>query len=159
MIRTLTVFRAVIFASLAFGLAGHIVDIAIPWLIPEGLLEAYETHGPFQEPIEDTLTTNAMALFALGAFAIGLLGAGVAAAVGLLLLQRWARTLALWVTIIGLGVTPFFGVVLYSSWTMALFDTSTTLWGAMLAMAYFSELKVHFDPPGSPVVPAARPAA
>jgi len=42
---------------------------------------------------------------------------------------------------------------------MALFDTSTTLWGAMLAVAYFSELKVHFEPAGSRVVPAGTPPA
>ncbi len=139
-----TVFRTLIYASLGLGIAGHIIELSVPGLIPASIEKAYETYAPFTE------TTS----IALGAYFLTLLVTVIVAAVGLLLMQRWARGLALWITVISLFSTAFMGVALYSALAMAFFDASTALWGAVLAMAYFSDVRVHFDPPGSRVVPA-----
>lgn len=130
---TLRPFRLLLIGTLCVGIAGALVDLIVPSTIPDALRDAYEAYIA-AEP-------------ALPAMVIGLvvLVAGFAATIGLLLLKRWSRPLALWVTVVSLVISPALGAVVISGWAQMLVNAATISWGAALAMAYFSEVRTHFD--------------
>lgn len=143
--RTLTVFRTMIILSLVLGLMGALIDFAGTGLLPADLSKAYEDYQPFPES-----QWIVFGILALLVFVAGLVGA-----IGLLMLARWARALSFWLTLATTVGTVFLGATLYSGPAKALLDISMGLWGAALAMAYFSELKVHFGPVESPTAAVA----
>ena len=80
--------------------------------------------------------------------ASGILGslavAWLAGLVGLFRFKRWARSLSLYSTLAGFLIAPFMGAYLSSGLETSLFDASTTLWGAVLALSYFSAVSDRF---------------
>ena len=66
------------------------------------------------------------------------------ALVGLFRFKRWGRSLALYSTILSLLIYPFVGADLSSGLESALYETHATLWGAILAIAYFSPISARF---------------
>ena len=132
-----TVFRTLIVLSLVLSLVGSFIDLVIPGLIPEPLTSAYEAYTE----TDASLTTLVVAAIA----SIGLMLLAVVATVGLLVLQRWARTLALWSTAVSFLVYPFLGAMLQSGIAVMLIDISMALWGAALAMTFYSDLRPHFQ--------------
>ena len=62
----------------------------------------------------------------------------IASYIGLYRLTSWGRSLALWSTIAALALYPTIGPMLETPWEAMLVDASTMLWGAILALAYFS---------------------
>ena len=70
--------------------------------------------------------------------------AALAGVVGIFLFKRWGRALSLYSTALGFLLVPFIGPGVYSGLTSALDEVSFTLWGAVLAMAYFSPLAERF---------------
>ena len=137
---TVAMFRLLIVGGFAVGILGALTDIMVPSLIPADLLKVYEAQ------IDASLDNDGMARWVLVAMLY--LVCLLATAVGLFYLKRWARSAALWVTLgsVLLVLTPAAAPVLYSSIADVLITFSGMAWGAALAMAYFSELRVHFDP-------------
>jgi hypothetical protein len=74
----------------------------------------------------------------------GLLVVGLVGLAGLFLFKGWARPLSLYSTLAGVLITPFFGASVYSGLETALFDASATVWGAILALSYFSSVGDRF---------------
>lgn len=133
----LTVFRTLIVLSLVLSLVGSFIDLLVPGLVPESLTAAYEDYAMTDASMAGIMTAAALSL--------GLTLVAVIVAVGLLVLQRWARTLALWSTGVSFVIYPLLGAMLQSGVAVMLVDISMVLWGAALAMAYYSDLRSRFE--------------
>lgn len=70
--------------------------------------------------------------------------AWVAGCVGLFFFKAWARLLSLGATIAGVLVYPFTGATLTSGLEGALLEASSMVWGAILALSYFSSVSGRF---------------
>jgi hypothetical protein len=71
--------------------------------------------------------------------------AAMAGMYGLYMFRRWGRMLSLHSTLAGLVLFPFFGPSVYSGLESALFEASTLLWGAILALYYYSGISARFS--------------
>ncbi len=131
-----TLFRLLVILAIALPLVGVSLDLALPDLISPGLSQAMEA-----EPTPDALT-SATGLAFLGAWALSC----IAGVVGLLLFRAWARTLTLWLTVLGLAIYPLLGSSVYSWLSLGLTETGAILWGAVLAFAYTEPVKSYFQP-------------
>ena len=131
------VFRTLIVLSLVLSIVGAVIDLVIPGLVPESLSQAYEAYAA----TEASMT----AILIAGVVSMVLLVLAVVATVGLLVLQRWARSLALWSTAVSFLVYPFLGAMLHSGLALMLNSIALTLWGAAIAMTFYSDLKAHFQ--------------
>lgn len=72
------------------------------------------------------------------------LAATIAGYVGLFLLTRWGRALSLALTVLAFPLYLLTGPTLSSPLESMLTDASTLLWGACLALAYFSPVAARF---------------
>jgi hypothetical protein len=133
-----TIFRFLVVASLAIAVLGACVDFLIPGLLPQVLDDAYQAYAAAEEP-------SMLFALTLGGVALVLLIGVVAGTIGLLLFKSWSRQLSLWLSVFAIFCSPFSGPVVYSGWANMLTEISMMLWGAVLAMAYFSEVKVRFS--------------
>lgn len=131
-----TAFRCLILASFAMQLCAAFVDALFPSLISPALLRAVEA-----ERLPSALE-HSWVIALLAALAITLL----VAEVGLLFFKRWARTASLWGTFLSLPMYSAFGTTVESSVSGALAEASSVLWGAVLAIAFFSPLRMRFVP-------------
>lgn len=68
----------------------------------------------------------------------------IAGLVGLFLFKIWARPVSVICTLAGYLVSAFSGPALYTGLGDALMSASTVLWGAILALSYFSTVKDQF---------------
>jgi urea transporter len=128
-------FRALILTSVGLGLIGSFIDVVFPGLIPAPLHTAFEA-------LPDTATP---ALVGAGALVVVTFGGTIVAIAGLLFFQPWSRTLAVSMTALSLLFYPLLGVSVQSGWAQLFLDLSTTLWGVVLAMSYFSSLSQLFE--------------
>lgn len=78
-----------------------------------------------------------------------LLCSWLAGLIGLFFFKRWARSLSLAQTFLGLAISFFLGPTLFSSLHLSLLETSILLWGVILALAYFSPVSARFDQPNT----------
>ena len=101
----------------------------------EALSVAYE-----KEP-ETWLMSN---LWVAGGLLGGLVVAWLVGLVGLFRFKSWARTLSLYSTLASFLVYPLLGASLSSGLESTLFEASTTVWGAILALSYFSAVSSRF---------------
>jgi hypothetical protein len=131
-----TLFRALVLISVAASFVGNFVDIVFPSLIP----------APLTDALENALESNMFAgnVWLMLCLAVPLVGASIAGVIGLILFRAWARTVSILVLCIGIVVTPFFGPTLSSGLASAFIELSVTLWGAVLAIAYFSPISQRF---------------
>lgn len=74
-----------------------------------------------------------------------LLALFLAGLIGLFLLQRWGRTLSLWMTIAMLPLTWWLGGSLYTGLEEMLATASNLLWGAILALAFCPPMHARFE--------------
>ncbi len=128
-------FRLFVWLHLALALAA-IGAAFLPNSFSPELLAAYENEPP---------PWGAENEWPLIAFAVLLLVPWVAAFVGLLRLKRWGRALALYVTALSLIALPTFGPTLTSGLETAFVEAAAMCWGAVLALAYFSDVREHFE--------------
>ena len=119
-----------VIVTLAAGASGF-----LPNGYSEELRVAYEIE-PY--PLTDT-PLAALILLALFALAVG-----VAGLVGLYRFKAWGRSLCLWTSLGSLPLLLTLGPTLTSSLEGALWEASTMLWGAVLAVAYFSPVASSF---------------
>ena len=131
-------FRRLILLYIALILA----DIAVAFFAPTGysgaLSEAFEN-----EPAP-ALVAN---LGLMVAIALPISVAAIAGIIGLYLFKTWGRPLSLVSTIAGLIVYLFTGPTLYGAAEYMLWEASTLVWGAILALAYHSPVAIHFERP------------
>jgi len=129
------VFRLIIGLSVALELASEGVDYLWPDLSPE-IASAIEKDQMFGLIESYPLISLAILLpWLVGAFA------GV---VGVFLFKLWGRALSLYSTVLSFFIAPFLGPVAYSGLSNALDEASITLWGVVLALAYFSPISERF---------------
>jgi hypothetical protein len=135
----LVMFRLLIIGSIVVGLFGSLLDTMIPSLLPAELSKVYEAD------LDKSMESDGMARWVL--VAVLYLVCVLVTAFGLFYLKRWVRSAALWVTLASVlvALSPVGTPVLYSSMADALVSFSSMAWGGALAMAYFTELRVHFE--------------
>ncbi len=130
-----TLFRYTIIAYIALAIFGGMFDLVFPSAIPETLSLAKEAND---------IKLSSIELISIAIVGLVLLVGGIAATIGLYLFLPWAPRLAVVVTALALFESPLLGADVTSGWSMALTSLSDTLWGAILALAYFSPLKERF---------------
>ena len=74
-----------------------------------------------------------------------LLSAIVAGLIGLFFFRRWGRNLSLYSTLASLCLYAFLGPTLQSPIENVLIELCTLLWGAILALSYWSPTARRFD--------------
>jgi hypothetical protein len=102
----------------------------------ETLAAAYES-----EPATWLMSNLWIAVGVIGAFA----AAWLTGFVGLFFFKSWARSLSLYSTLAWFFIYPFVGTSLYSGLEASLFEVSTMVWGAILALSYFSPVSCRFE--------------
>ena len=130
-------FRLFVGLSIAFGIAGAAVDYCFTGLLSEDLANALEN-----EPSTGIVYEHPFVSLAI---LIPWLIAAVVGVVGFFLFKPWGRALSLYTSVLGVFITPFLGSFAASGLSSTLSETSFTLWGAALAMAYFSSASERFD--------------
>lgn len=139
---TIPRFRQLLILSALLAIAGAVAGL-LPGGYSTALADAYAN-----EPVSLLLQHEGMAIAVL----LAMLAAMVAGFVGLLRLKRWGRTLSLFLTLSGLPMYLLLGPTLQSSAEMMLTEASSLLWGACLALAYFSPVaaRIEADPVSNP---------
>ena len=64
--------------------------------------------------------------------------------IGLFYFKPWARSLSLYSTLAGFLIFPLSGPSLFSAIELGLADGASILWGAILAISYFSPIRDRF---------------
>jgi hypothetical protein len=130
-------FRYLLILYVAFTLAAFIAAL-IPGGYSQALSDVYSN-----EPMP--WNWNAQNSWTILAVLLPLLAASVAGVMGLYLFKRWGRTLSLYIT----GVSPILhllsGPTLSTALESMLSETSTLLWGVILALSYYSALSRRFN--------------
>jgi len=112
------------------------VDNLFPSLVSASLKATYE-----KENVPSLFTSYPWAtLVIVGLVAVGAL----ASTIGMFFFQRWARFLSLVIVFATLILAPLTGAQLLSGASYSFYFLSTTIWGAVLAIAYFTPLSQRF---------------
>ncbi|HJQ59524.1 MAG TPA: hypothetical protein VJ890_21635 [Vineibacter sp.] len=127
--RVLLTVNAVLFA------AGMLVDDIVPPGFSEALLAAYGDRFYWF----DNHYWPSVVMFGL------LIGIIVASYVGLYLFKRWGRSVALLASLASIATYLVYGVTLTSGLQGALLEAGTLLFGANIALAYYSQVSERFD--------------
>ena len=139
MLTSIVFFRAMLLTSVGLSLIGSLIDILVPGLIPDELVTAFKALPATPSP----------ALMIAGALFVITFGGTIVAIVGLFSFQPWSRNLAVSMTLLTLLAYPLLGVTISSGWAQLFVNVSTLLWGAVLAMSYFSSIAARFTAPPS----------
>ena len=134
---TTSQFRSLLIASLVLGLAAGLVDTIFPSAVPEALFQA---HAAYDASLS---APTPMLIFSMLVALIGVVGY-IAAFIGLFTFRPWAPRVAIFTTVLLILVSPGIGASVSSGWASALTELSSTLWGVVLAVVYFSPLKEKF---------------
>lgn len=136
--RNVVILRILIGVSFVFGIIGSKIDSVLPKLIQfEEIKKAVHAQVFSSLPMIEIV---AVLIYLLIVLAIGLF-----ANIGLWLLKRWARSLAVWFSALSLVICPVLGFFVYSGWAFLFLVISYASWGAVLSMIYFSDLKEFFE--------------
>jgi hypothetical protein len=129
-------FRLLVVLSVILGFSSAGVDLFFTDLIPPDISAA----------LEKTSTLGLLESHPFISLAVLLpwLVAAFAGVIGLFLFKRWGRALSLYSTALGFFLFPFFGPVVSSGVSYALDEAAITLWGAALAVAFFSPISERF---------------
>ena len=98
-------------------------------------------------------------ILAVGGTVLALLALIIAGLVGMYRFRSWGRSLSLWTTLVGTLAFAAMGPSLSSGLEAALWELSSILWGAMLALAYFSPVANRFRANNSSTPTPLRGAA
>lgn len=133
-----TTYRVLCAASFLIPTLGIIADFSLDPLPAEltGLYDKYRLNWP--------LTAKEIAASVAGVL---YLIAEVAALYGMLRFRQWAPKFSIWVTVAGTVIVCFLGPVLMSAFSYSTGSLGSTLFGAALAMAFYSpEVREMFRP-------------
>ncbi len=111
------------FAAIAATLSGHSTSLAA----------AFDAETAAAHPSWQVIT-----------LLLGFLVAVVTGLAGLFKYKAWGRTLSLYTTVAGLAAWPFLGSSLSSGLEASLNEAATLIWGAILALSYFSPVSERF---------------
>lgn len=131
---SIVLFRGLIVLSVVTGVVGAFTDVMFPALIPKSLSVAFEALPP--PGLYAIVGASVLLLITFGGF--------VTATVGLYMFQPWSRGLAIVMTLLSLLAYPLLGVSIQSGWAQLLLESSSMLWGAVLAMSYVSSISQRF---------------
>jgi|GEM_PF-1100410 len=132
-------FRTLILLSLACGIASICVTFLAPWLVPEPLRIAEES---IFESVLESMSKSTFG-FHLAIF-YWIFATSIVGIFGLFMFKPWARPLNVVLAFSSFIVWPLLGYNLTSGWSQAFADFSGILWGAVIAMAYFSPVSERF---------------
>ena len=108
----------------------------VPGGYSQALADAYADE-PLPWLFADTRVLLAVALPLLAAFVAGL--------IGLFRFRRWGRALSLYTTVAGLGLYLLSGPTVQSPLENLFVELFTLLWGAILALSYWSPIASRFE--------------
>lgn len=131
-----TAFRYLLASSILLSIAAGVIDWLFPTLVPQSLTLALEK--------ESELSLLGKYPFISLAIFLPWLIVVLASTIGLFFFKPWARTLALYSTLIGFALYLFLGPSVCSALASALTEASYLAFGAVLAVAYYSPLSTHF---------------
>lgn len=141
---TIVRFRVLLIVSTLLAIA-TVATVFLPDGYSPALAEAYAN-----EPLPWLFENEWVAIgVGIGALAIMIVGL-----VGLFMLKRWGRALSLGITVLGFPLYLLAGPTLLSPLEAILTDASTLVWGACLALAYYSPVGERID-----AKPASRPSS
>ena len=129
-------FRDLLIAYLVLSMFSVALNQVFGNLMPEAILHARHDSYKNLSP----LSINSILFFSLVAF-VG----GIVSVIGLYLFRPWAPRLAVIVTVLALFIWPIQGFNVSTGYSTVLSSLSTTIWGAILAIVYFSPLKERFS--------------
>ncbi|HEY1034240.1 MAG TPA: hypothetical protein VGE09_04575 [Pseudoxanthomonas sp.] len=132
---TIARFRVFLIASAILSIAA-VATVFLPDGYSPALAEAYAN-----EPLP-WLFQNEYAAIGVGIAALAIMIVGW---VGLFMLKRWGRALSLGVTVLGFPLYLLAGPTLLSPLEAMLTDASTLVWGACLALAYYSPVAARME--------------
>ena len=132
---TIARFRLFLTASAVLSILA-IATVFLPDGYSQALADAYAN-----EPLP-WLFQNEYAAIGVGVVALAITIVGY---VGLFLLKRWGRGLSLGITVLGLPLYLLTGPTLLSPLEAMLSDTSLMVWGACLALAYYSPVAARIE--------------
>lgn len=90
--------------------------------------------------------SNVIGVYLLyAALLLAVASAFIASLVGLYRFRRWGRTWSLWLTLASQSVFFLVGPMVAEPLDWFLYTLSNMLWGAVLAVAYFSPLSARFE--------------
>jgi hypothetical protein len=130
-----TKFRLLVVLQLVISLAS-IATVFLPVGYSQELEAAYAA-----EPATWLTEGSGLSLVVVSLFLV----AWLASQIGLFLFKRWGRTLSLYFTLAEFTLRAFQGPTLSSALESTLLDTTMLLWGAILALAYFSTVSSRFE--------------
>lgn len=131
---TKTSFRVLLVSAVACELFATILSLTTEAFLPA-------EHLAYLQKTAANVGEREIAVLALGVPALLL---GILAAIGLYKFWPWARTLAFVVTVLGVGLSPLVEVVVELGWVVMFSGAASLLWGAVLALAYFSPISENF---------------
>lgn len=132
---TIARFRVFLTASVILSIA-TIATVFLPDGYSQALADAYASEPP------PWLFKHEGLMIGVGGVALALMISGY---VGLFLLTRWGRALSLALTVLGFPLHLLMGPTLLSPLESMLIDASTLVWGACLALAYFSPIAARIE--------------
>ena len=134
---TISLYRALLVASLVVGVVSAALDPLFPGLLPE------QFHAAQASQDEALSTPRLLALSALGVVALVLY---VASLYGLYRFRPWAPRIALIGTAFTLVIFPLSGAFAQSGFAVAASYLASYMWGAAVVLAYVPPLSAQFSP-------------
>jgi hypothetical protein len=132
---TIARFRLFLIASVVLSIAA-VATVFLPDGYSPALAEAYAS-----EPLPWLFENEGVAI-GVGITALAIMIVGW---VGLFMLKRWGRALSLGITVLGFPLYLLAGPTLLSPLEAMLTDASTLVWGACLALAYYSPVAARIE--------------
>ena len=139
MTATPQVFRGFMLASLVLSILAFVIDLTVPALVPDIVRFAEEQYWS---------QSSAGGLMFRASLLLLYVAASLVAFVGLYFFKHWARTANLVLSALLIVVAPALGHIVLSGIAQGLGEIALLLWGAVLAMAYFSPLSGRFEAAG-----------
>lgn len=136
-----TLFRLLVIGEIVLGILTIIVHTLTESTLPPPLLEYVESQP------SGSITGLDIFLFAAAA---GILIMLVVSSVGLLVFWRPSRLLYLLTLVVALLIAPLLGPEVNTGWEAPFDEAASVVSGAILALAYFSPIKVLFEKPANP---------
>lgn len=143
-------FRLLLVANLFFSIVASLINFAFPSALPEPFLHAQSVYDAQQ-------STSSVSYILIIIFVLLILVSLITTYVGLFRFSSWAPRMTVFTTLLGTLSLPVMGVSVSSGWEAMLTDLSTTFWGVILALVYFSPIKDKFkvtdkhDSQGDPI--------
>ena len=128
-------FRAMMLASLGLSILAFVIDITVPALVPEIVRFAEEQYWNGSSTAGLVFRITLLVVYVV---------ASLVAFVGLYQFKPWARTANLVLAALMILVAPAMGHVVLSGLAQGFGEIALFLWGAVLALAYFSPISERF---------------